>query len=242
LLRALFIAGTMLFTSALTGTIGAAQGGDPAPADQELVVLVHGMGRTPLSMLPLKLHLEEVGFRVMNFGYSSYGPDINSIGAKLSRSLSEELSVRPATRVHFVGHSLGNVIVRSSLLDRVWQTEVGRVVMLAPPNQGSAAADRMAPYVGWLLAPISELRTSDSTVRALPAPEGIEFAIVAGKDDGKVSIAETCLAGAREHLLLDSAHTFIMLRPSTHQLISQFLATGEVDDEVERVPKEVCAP
>lgn len=206
----------------------------------ELVVLVHGMGRTPISMLPLELHLEDVGYRVMNFGYSSYGPDVSTIGQNLAAALAEELSARPATRVHFVGHSLGNIIVRWTLAYQPPEAELGRFLMLAPPNRGSSAADRMAPFVGWLLTPIRELRTTESTVRALPPLDGIDFAIVAGKDDGKVSVAETCLQGASDHVVVPSAHTFIMLPPSIHLLIDHFLATGEIAEDVERVPAGTC--
>lgn len=214
---------------------------DAAGPAAELVVLVHGMGRTPFSMLLLELHLEEEGYRVLNFGYSSYGPDVATIGQELANAVAHELAVRPATRVHFVGHSLGNIIVRWTLASEPPQAELGRFVMLAPPNQGSAAADRMAPYIGWLLKPIAELRTSDSTVRAIPPPAGIDYAIVAGRKDGKVSIAESCLAGARAHVVIPSAHTFIMLPPSTHRLISRFLAAGEIDDDIQRVPEEICS-
>ena len=206
------------------------------PADSAaLVVLVHGMGRTPLSMLPMERALERSGYRVLNFGYSSYGPDVAEIADRLARRLASELDERPAARVHFVGHSLGTIVVRRMLLAHVPDAEVGRVVMLAPPNRGSRDADRWAPIVGWLLPPIRELRTRGSTVAGMPPPVGMEFAIVAGSRDGKVRVAETCLSGAAAHAIVPSTHTFILMHPRTFRLVRQFLATGEFEEAV-RVP------
>ena len=53
-------------------------------------MLVHGMGRTPFSMLPLERDLEDAGYRVMSFGYSSYCCTIAELGARL-RFFSSDL-------------------------------------------------------------------------------------------------------------------------------------------------------
>ena len=197
------------------------------PGDQStLVVLVHGMGRTSLSMLPLELALERSGYRVHNFHYSSYGPNVAGIGAALARSIDAEVKEHSITRVHFVGHSLGNIVLRWLLVHQPPSAPVGRFVMLAPPNRGSRKADRLAPYLGWLLAPISELKTDASTAVELPAPTGVEFAIIAGKWDEKVSIAETWLAGVQAHAVIPSGHTFILMRSDVIRMVRQFLAVG----------------
>ncbi|MBW3629883.1 MAG: alpha/beta fold hydrolase [Gemmatimonadetes bacterium] len=198
----------------------------PAPDTAPLVVLVHGMGRTSLSMLPLQLALQRSGYRVLNFHYSSYGPSVPRIAAALARSIDAELNARPASRVHFVGHSLGNIVVRWLLVHDPPNREIGRFVMLAPPNRGSTVADRLSPYIGWLLAPISELRTDSGTAVELPPPWGIEFAIIAGGKDRKVRIAETCLTGATAFAVVPSGHTFIPMRPDVIAMTRRFLADG----------------
>jgi hypothetical protein len=104
---------------------------------------------------------------------------------------------------------------------------MGRVVMLAPPNQGSAAADRWAPWIGWAMPPIRELRTADgSTARTLALPDGAEVGIIAGSRDHKVRVAETYLPGARDHVVVRGFHSFLMNRRDVHRLVIQFLRTG----------------
>lgn len=200
---------------------------DADAASRDLVVLVHGMGRTPLSMAPLAHHLERAGYRVRNVGYNSYGPDVAAIGRHVARETREAMAEAPTGRVHFVTHSLGGIVVRW-VLAHERPERVGRVVMLAPPNQGAAIADRMTPFFGWLLRPMRELRTGpESTVRRLPPSPGVPVLVIAGDDDGKVSPAEAHLDGAEAELVVDSGHTFIMMLPSVMRTVAAYLA-GEV--------------
>jgi triacylglycerol lipase len=200
---------------------------DPAVAlrqePRELVVLVHGMGRTSFSMLPLAWMLEREGYEVLNWGYSSLCCSVADLGARLQRDVEER---RGATsrRVHFVGHSLGNIIIRSMLTRENAPEEVGRVVMLAPPNQGSHEADRHWRSVGWLLRPIAELRTDGaSTVHRLPRVENVPIGVVAGRYDGKVSVEETHLPEERAHVVVPGSHSFLMLRGDVQELVVGFL-------------------
>jgi pimeloyl-ACP methyl ester carboxylesterase len=201
-------------------------GGTPEPGDRrELVFLVHGMGRTPLSMYLLGRRLERAGYRVTSFGYWSTTGTVADLGAALAARVQEMAGDTPA--VHFVGHSLGNIIVRWMLAhDR--PARARRVVMLAPPNQGAAAADRWSRWVGWAMPTIHDLRTlPESTVRTLPGlPSDVEIGIIAGMRDAKVRVHETHLEGARDHAVVPAYHTFIMNRADVHQLICAFLRDG----------------
>jgi hypothetical protein len=222
-----------LLSAALLATSGAAAGamamdlrGEPAgPRDgRELVVLVHGMGRSRLSMWALGSSLERDGYRVLNWGYSARD-SVPALGAALADEVARVRGDAP--KVHFVGHSLGNIVVRWALAhDR--PAGAGRVVMLAPPNRGAAAADRMAPYVAWVVPQITELRTSrGSTVRELgPAPADVEVGVIAGSEDGKVSVYETHLAGERDHAVVPAAHSFLMNRADVRRMTAEFLRTG----------------
>ncbi|HEU4455605.1 MAG TPA: alpha/beta fold hydrolase [Longimicrobium sp.] len=225
--RVAWAAGVVLALAAGGATwVALDQTGAPeGPGDRrELVVLVHGMGRGRASMWTLGRSLEAEGYRVLNWGYSSYTDSVPEIGADLARDLAEEIGDAP--RVHFVGHSLGNVIVRWTLAHEP-PARVGRAVMLAPPNQGSAAADRYARYTAWLMPPIAELRTArNSTVRMLPAPRGVDVGVIAGAYDRKVSVAESHLPGERDHVVVPAAHSFIMNRDDVHDLTLRFLREG----------------
>lgn len=200
---------------------------DAAPASErrETVVLVHGLGRTKMSMYPLALALEREGYTVLNWGYSSYSHSIPELGRRLADELEAREGARPE-RIHFVGHSLGNVIVRWVLANDP-PADVGRVVMLAPPNRGSDDADRYARWLGWLLRPLPELRTDPaSTTRTIPLPEGVEVGVIAGRYDGKVTVPQTHLSGEAAHVVVPAAHTFIMNRGDVRRLIGAFLETG----------------
>lgn len=197
----------------------------PASGDiRELVVLVHGMGRSPLSMLALEHDLEGAGYRVMNWGYSSTCCSIAELGTRLQSDL--ERGRGDAPRVHFVGHSLGNLVIRWALTRQTPPKSVGRVVMLAPPNQGSHTADRYSRWFGNVLAPLPELTTDPaSTARTLPVPAGVAIGVIAGAADGKVTVAETQLDGARQ-ITVPGTHTFLMLQPAVLGLVRSFLKDG----------------
>ncbi|MEM1118112.1 MAG: alpha/beta hydrolase [Bacteroidota bacterium] len=196
----------------------------PEAAPRDLVVLAHGMGRTSLSMVPLHVSLHRAGYRVLNVGYSSQGPSVAQIGAQIGHEVEAALDAEAAPQVHYVGHSLGTVAIRWHLLHEAPEA-AGRVVMLAPPNQGSHEADRLARWVGWMLPPIRELRTTGGTAVSLGPPPGVEVAVIAGDRDGKVRVEETCLEGAA-HAVVPSRHTFIMMRPRVLGMVRTFLATG----------------
>lgn len=192
---------------------------------REVVVLLHGLGRTPLSMLPMAYTLSRAGYRVINWGYSSTCCSVAELGQKLQKDVEAQRGA--AERVHFVGHSLGSVIIRWLLAQDQPPTGVGRVVMLAPPNQGSLDADGFTPWLGWLLKPMRELGTDSlSTARRLAAPTGVPIGVIAGEHDGKVTEAETHLAGEADHITVPAAHSFIMVRSDARRLTLAFLRHG----------------
>lgn len=221
--------GALLLAVVLSGCATSRLGGEP----RELVVLVHGMGRTALSMVPMEVSLRRAGYRVLNVGYDSQGPSVAEIGAQVGEEVAEAIRHEPAVRVHFVAHSLGTVVVRW-ILTHDPPAEAGRAVFLAPPNRGSHTADRMAWLTGWALPPIRELRTAGGTAVDLGAPPDAEIAVIAGDRDGKVTVAETCLDGAA-HAVVPSGHTFIMMRPRVMGMVRAYLATGVLPDASDAV-------
>lgn len=197
----------------------------PAAA-RELVVVLHGMGRTSRSMRPIEDALKAAGFDVLNVGYSSYCCSIPELGAAVRRELDAK-RLPEHQRVHFVGHSLGNIIARWIVSQPEPPTGVSRLVMLAPPNQGSRMADRFAPMVGWLLEPIDELRTdSAATVQKIAPLAGVQIGVIAGRDDSTVRLEETHVAGETAHIVVKGNHTFIMREREVQQLTVEFLRRG----------------
>ena len=198
-----------------------------APARHELVVVLHGMGRTARSMRPIERALQDAGYDVLNIGYSSYCCSIPELGAAIQREIAAKRRPEQVT-IHFVGHSLGNIIARWIIAQPDAPPGVGRLVMLAPPNQGALMANRFAPFAGWLLAPMGELRNdSSATVRRIPpTPPGVEIGVIAGRDDSTVRLEETHVAGETAHIVVKGNHTFIMREPHVQALTIEFLRTG----------------
>jgi triacylglycerol lipase len=195
---------------------------------RDLVVLVHGMGRSALSMAPMELALRRAGYRVLNVGYSSTGPGVAEIGAAVSAAVARAGARERPGRVHFVGHSLGTVVIRWVLAHERPAT-VGRVVLLAPPNRGARVADRLTPYLGWYFRPMRELRTTGSTAVGLPAPCDVEVAVIAGAGDRKVRVDETRLPCLAAHEVVPGGHTFLMMRRDVIRRTRCFLGTGALD-------------
>lgn len=223
---------------AFLALLPAAHAQAPAQASRvsgELVVLLHGMGRTSGSMGPVEDALHAAGYDVLNIGYSSYCCSVEELGEAVRREIAAKRGPEHE-RIHFVTHSLGGIIARWILTHANRPPGAQRLVMLAPPNRGAQMADRFSPLVGWILEPLDELRTdTGSTVRLLPPVEGVAIGIIAGKDDDTVAMEETRLAEAVDHVVVPSGHTFIMRRDDVHALVVAFLQNGRFPEDAQRV-------
>ena len=104
---------------------------------QEGVVILHGIFRTHRSMRGLARHLEKEGYAVCNIRYPSTRKTINDLADHIH---AEVTAFSEAKKLHFVGYSMGGLLIRA-YLDRYQIASLGRVVMLGTPNAGSEVAD-----------------------------------------------------------------------------------------------------
>jgi pimeloyl-ACP methyl ester carboxylesterase len=149
-------------------------------------------------------------------------------------------------RVHFVTHSLGGILVRQYLSEHAI-ANLGRVVMLAPPNQGSLAADELqnVPGFDWLNGPAGrQLGKGEDSVPLQLGPAEFELGIIAGDrtidpltsavldnpDDGRVSVDDTRLDGMTDFVVVEHSHAFIMRMQEPIELTIRFLNTGSFKD------------
>jgi pimeloyl-ACP methyl ester carboxylesterase len=204
--------------------------------DRPWVVLVHGIGAHRAVMLPLKWGLERSGFAVHNFGYNS----LRSIdhAADLLAARLEELNRRhgPST-LHLVGHSMGCIVSRLALA-RQRPENFQRMVMITPPSRGTPTADRFAPWLGWAVPSIPELRTRpDSLVNSLPAPD-YPFALVRATWDFLIPSTHVILPGASETHEFRGTHSAVLFHGPTIQRVANFLLppTAEPVPGVASVP------
>ena len=106
--------------------------------DGEYVVILHGIGRSNTHMEKMSTYLENNGFDVINLNYPSTDYKIED----LTKIINTEISKRAIKDkpINFVGYSMGGLMVRA-LINKYHYKNLGRVVQLAPPNQGSEIAD-----------------------------------------------------------------------------------------------------
>lgn len=198
----------------------------------ETVFLVHGMGRSRLSMVLLAARLRRAGFRTVNVPYAQA---LSSLG-EVSGDLRRRAARTAGGRYHIVGHSLGAVIIRHGFLAG-YPPGLGRVVMLAPPNSPPHLAKKLvsfAPY-RWYCGDSGRRLADPGFYAALPVPT-VDFAVLAGDrgtrlnspepNDGVVTVAETRLGGMKAFRVLRRTHTFLMNAPETARLVASFLKTG----------------
>lgn len=227
----------------------------PAPADQEAVVVVHGLGRTERSMAVLAQRLRWAGYDVTAFGYDSRVAPVERQAEALAETVAR--CCREAGRVHFVGHSLGGIVIRTFLAASPPES-LGRVVLLVPPSRGSELADwlRDVPVVSEALGPAGRaLGTGEADVPAALPPPAYEMGIVAGDrsvnpigsafiagpDDGIVALDRTRVEGV-PMIVLPRSHAFIMNSRHAARAVVQFLRTGAFEPTTAPVPAPAPVP
>ncbi len=197
----------------------------PGVGRREHVVLVHGLLRTPRSWFTVRRHLERAGFSTGVFAYPSLRGEFGTHGKALAAELRRLAASIPFARVHLVGHSLGNLVIRAALAQRRPEN-LGRVVMLVPPNRGSPVARRLAPLLGGLFPVLRELSDDDgSAARRLAFPP-MEAGVIAARFDHVVAESSTHVPGEADHLMVGASHGWLMFRPSVQRAIVAFLRTG----------------
>ncbi len=209
----------------------------------ECVVLMHGLARSSMSMNVMQDALEDAGYVTANIDYPSRDYEIAEL-AKIAvgQGLASCRAMQGVTRIHFVAHSLGGILVRQYLHDQAID-ELGRVVMLGPPNQGSQAADELdrLPGFDWINGPAGrQLGKGVESVPLALGPVDFELGVIAGDrsidpivsailddpDDGRVSVADTKVEGMDDFVIVHHSHAFMMRMRTTIDLTLAFLGSG----------------
>ena len=213
-----------------------------AQAD-ECVVLLHGLMRSSTSMNPMQRELDAEGFLTANIDYPSREHEVEELAEiAVEKGLAACRANETTERIHFVTHSLGGILVRQ-YLSTSEIPELGRVVMLGPPNQGSAAVDELegVPGFDWLNGPAGrQLGKGEDSVPLALGPADFELGVIAGNrtidpitssvlenpDDGRVSVEDTKLDGMADFVVVEHSHAFMMRMQRTIELTIEFLRNG----------------
>ncbi len=212
---------------------------------QECVVLLHGLVRSKGSMSKIEEKLLSEGYKVVNHDYPSRDFTIEELASNEIPKTLEKCDQFGVEKIHFVTHSMGGILVRY-YLENYEITNLGRVVMLSPPNQGSEIVDELADVPGYdtLNGPAGrELGTDEKSIPRKLGPADYELGIITGnesvnlilsqfipgEDDGKVSVENAKLEGMTDFLVVPHSHPFIMKSDSVIEQILNFLQKGSFD-------------
>jgi pimeloyl-ACP methyl ester carboxylesterase len=208
----------------------------------ECVVVLHGANRSWRSMRPLAKALRAGGYTTVNVDYPSRAGRVDELVPLAVETGLKECRATGAHLVHFVAHSLGGILLRYAH-EREPIDDLGRVVMLAPPNTGSEIIDKTRGIPGSTMIAgeaLMQLGTDAESVPAQLGPVTFELGVIAGTrtinpllstmlpnpDDGKVSVARTRVGGMTDFLVVEDSHHFMLTDDVVSRNTLLFLQTG----------------
>lgn len=228
------------------------------PMRGKVVVVLHGLVRSRQSMKGLVKYLHEHGeYSVVNVSYASTREPVGK-HAKSLASVIGHLGPK-VTEINFVAHSLGNLVIRHYLGDQIAAEDkqpdprIKRIVMLAPPNNGSQFAikfgDNKIFKAIWGTSGVELAKDWKILQQKLATPTQ-EFGIIAGgrgeesgrnplllgDDDFVVTLEETRLPGAHDFTVVPVLHSLIMDDAKTREYALRFLWHGYFVDKDQRQP------
>ncbi len=229
--------------------------GNLKPDTGHAVIYLHGIGRTSRSMRPLLDAMPKEGFVHVLFEYPSTRVSIEQAADYLHSLI---VSLTDVSKISFVVHSMGGLVVRRYLRDHK-DPRLHRMVMLGTPNRGAELADMLKR--NWIFRTVygpagQELVTDpDGTTGTLPIP-AFEFGVIAGgkgdengfnpllpgDDDGTVTINSTRLSGAADFLRVPRLHSFLLADATAIAATKCFLEHGRFSmaREPEPIAKETA--
>ncbi len=210
-----------------------------AEPKKECVIILHGMGRTKNSMNRLEKSLVKDNYVVWNESYPSTAESIEKLAMDHIEKGLAFCNKAEAKTIHFVTHSLGGIMVRYYLQDNEIDN-LGKIVMLSPPNKGSEVADFLKNIFVYklVMGPAGQQLGTDSnslpkSMRPIDANVGIIAGnktldpwfspLIPGADDGKVSVESAKLEEMSDFMVVESTHAFIMRNAQVIDQIKYFL-------------------
>ena len=209
----------------------------------EYIVLIHGINDTSRGFRKMEKHFS-ADYKVININYPSLKYSIPDLSDKYLKPVMDKIA--NTDTINIVTHSMGAIILREYFKDN-HPTNINRIVMISPPNQGSEVADFFHNFFlyKWIYAKAgSSLSQAGLKNLILPDSLGYDCGIIAGtgtllpffsifikgKDDGKISENRTKLPDMKDFITLHYSHDFIAKRKKTIKYTEHFLKYGKFKD------------
>lgn len=213
---------------------------------EDCVVLLHGLASNQLVMKPLEMAIDlQPELRTINESYNSYSGGISEIANKEIPQIIEKCALKENEHIHFVTHSMGGLLLRAYLDDQKLNDQsipqLGQIVMIAPPNNGSEIVDLLHEY-GWLaniLGPAGKQLTTDETAFTQQLQDQdtpLNLGVIAGVqnsfifsrflpegDDGKVSTESAQLPNMTDFITVEASHSGLLIQKETIEQTLSFL-------------------
>lgn len=208
------------------------------------------MGRTTATMTSMQRHFEKRGYHVLNIDYPSRKYTVAELARRIKPAV-EEFNVDATKKIHFVGYSMGGLVIRA-FIAKYRPENLGRVVLIGTPNGGSEVADYMHgrwTYKSFFGPAGQELTTEQRTAGTLEAVDYdigciagdrtvdpiSTYLIIGGADDGKVSVkSATAVKGVKDTITLHASHTFIPVKSDVIKQARWFIENGKFRHEKEK--------
>ncbi|GAB4533588.1 MAG: alpha/beta fold hydrolase [Pleurocapsa sp.] len=200
------------------------------------ILFIHGLSRTPLSLLGLELYLQQTGWTTEQFGYLALTESFDRIVERLRVRLQ---TIASQGTYGIVAHSLGGLLTRAALgLDSIPQPQ--HIVMLGTPNQLPRLAPhawRLPPFRWWtgqcglnlthsaFFTSLPKLKSSYTIVAGTGGPRGFWSPFGNEPNDGIVALSETRLSKSDRIVQLPVMHTFMMNDAQVQKTVGQVLGT-----------------
>lgn len=206
------------------------------------VVLLHGLHQSSGSMEEMEQRLMGHGYNVVNVDYPSTDHTIEYLASVTLHDILEPLTEQSPSKIHFVTHSMGGIIVRYYLKHHTLKN-LGRVVMISPPNQGSELVDLLKDQsvLKRIYGPAAaQLSLEEGSLIQRLGPVDFDLGVIAGNrsfnplysallpgpDDGVVTVESVKIQGMNDFIILPQTHAFIMKSENTIAQVIYFLEHG----------------